>query len=541
MKTAKKIIALMLTLVLLSLTVIVPASAASKVDPAEGTAQKIEAALYMLLDKLVFVVGKVLNAVIPGLDWGNTWQNYDDYQSPDTFYKGEDTFEAEVESGAVWSAGYAYGSLLEGLDILGGEYNIAGSLQTFSGKKPKEILDDQGVNVYAISDGVGGIVVQAVVDGYGLARGDVLKIRERLASFAAENGIVSINISTLHQHSLIDTLGMGVALVPALMLNPGMNALRMDKSELTSGKTDKFMNNLYEVVTSSIIEAVEDMEEGSLYYGSADVSDLIHDKRKPVVFDGEIHRFRFDPYNESSDEIWLCEAGIHCTGYSGDLNIVSSDFPYYFREYVKQTTGADVVYVQGAELAIGDDRDSIKNEGTGLNARVKGYGYELARRTVAIENEEQLAPVLNVALAEVALKADNPVHILAVREGIVDSVVTKDGGDFVVITEVGYMELGNKVGIAMIPGEIAPEILWGGAVSKDASWTKTSWDYAPMKDTAGVEKLICFGLNNDQIGYILTDNDFRSMFTENEEINAASLKSGSIITAAFEALVASVK
>ena len=497
MKTAKKIIALMLTLVLLSLTVIVPASAASKVDPAEGTAQKIEAALYMLLDKLVFVVGKVLNAVIPGLDWGNTWQNYDDYQSPDTFYKGEDTFEAEVESGAVWSAGYAYGSLLEGLDILGGEYNIAGSLQTFSGKKPKEILDDQGVNVYAISDGVGGIVVQAVVDGYGLARGDVLKIRERLASFAAENGIVSINISTLHQHSLIDTLGMGVALVPALMLNPGMNALRMDKSELTSGKTDKFMNNLYEVVTSSIIEAVEDMEEGSLYYGSADVSDLIHDKRKPVVFDGEIHRFRFDPYNESSDEIWLCEAGIHCTGYSGDLNIVSSDFPYYFREYVKQTTGADVVYVQGAELAIGDDRDSIKNEGTGLNARVKGYGYELARRTVAIENEEQLAPVLNVALAEVALKADNPVHILAVREGIVDSVVTKDGGDFVVITEVGYMELGNKVGIAMIPGEIAPEILWGGAVSKDASWTKTSWDYAPMKDTAGVEKLICFGLNND--------------------------------------------
>ena len=103
------------------------------------------------------------------------------------------------------------------------------------------------------------------------------------------------------------------------------------------------------------------------------------------------------------------------------------------------------------------------------------------------------------------------------------------------------MELGNKVGIAMIPGEIAPEILWDGAVSKDASWTKTSWDYAPMKDTAGVEKLICFGLNNDQIGYILTDNDFRSMFTENEEINAASLKSGSIITAAFEALVASVK
>ncbi len=541
MKKAKKIIALMLTFVLLMLTVVVPASAASKVDPSQGTMQKIEATMYMLLDKLVMAVGKVLNMVIPGLDWGNTWQNYDDYQTPDTFYKGEDKFETEVQSGSVWSAGYAYGSLLEGLDVLNGEYFIAGSLQAVSGKVPKEILDDQGVNVYAISDGVSGTVVQAVIDGYGLARGDVLKIREMLASFAKENNIIGINISVLHQHSLIDTLGMGVALVPALMLNPGMNALGMDGSKLTSGKTDKFMNNLYEVVTSTVIKAVEDMEEGALYYGSADAKDLMYDKRKPVNFDGDIHRFRFDPYNESSDEIWICEAGIHCTGYSSDDAVISSDFPYYFKEYVKETTGADVVYVQGAELAITTECDYLKFENTAKNSKVKAYGSELAKRVIAIENEVALDPVLNVSFTEVALTADNPVHILAVREGIVSSVVTKNRGDFTIFTEVGYMELGNKVGIAMIPGEIAPEILWGGAVSKNESWTKTSWDYAPMQETAGVDTLICFGLNNDQIGYILTDNDFRSMFTENEEINAASLKSGSIITAAFESLVAGVK
>lgn len=541
MKTAKKIIALLLTLVLVALTLAMPASAASKVDPSEGPVQQAEAVLYMLLDKLVMIVGKVLNTFIPGLNWGNTWQNYDDYQTPDTFYKGEDKFETEVEAGAVWRAGYAYGSLLEGLDVLNGEYNMAGSLQTFTGQKPTEILDDQGVNVYALSDGTSGIVVQAVVDGYGLARGDVLKIREKLASFAKENDIISINISTLHQHSLIDTLGMGVALIPALMLNPGMNAVGIDKSQLTTGKTEKFMNNLYEVVTSTVIEAVEDMEEGTLYYGSADASDLMHDKRKPVVLDGEIHRFRFDPYDSASDEIWICEAGIHCTGYSGDSTAISADFPYYFKEYVKETTGADVVYVQGAELAIGDKRDNIQNAGDGKNARVKGYGIELAKRVIAIENEEELAPVLNISLTEVALTADNPVHILAVREGIVDSVVVKNGADFTVITEVGYMELGNKIGVAMIPGEIAPEILWGGAVSKEESWTNTSWDYAPLKDTAGVDKLICFGLNNDQIGYILTDNDIRSMFTENEEINAASVNAGSVITSAFESLVAAVK
>ena len=130
---------------------------------------------------------------------------------------------------------------------------------------------------------------------------------------------------------------------------------------------------------------------------------------------------------------------------------------------------------------------------------------------------------------------------LAVREGIIDSVVVKDGNDFVIITEVGYMELGNVLGIAMIPGEIAPEILWGGAVSESESWTKESWDYAPLQETAGVATLICFGLNNDQMGYILPDNDIRSMFTENEEINVVAANAGSVITEAFQNLVAAVK
>ena len=541
MKTVKKILALLLVLLMVSASIMLPVSAASKVDPSQGTAQKIQAVFYMALDKLIMFVGKVLNGIIPGLDWGNTWQNYDDYQTPETFYKGEDTFETQVTADSIWSAGYAYGSLLESLDILNGQYFMAGTLQATSTKAPTEILDDQGVNVYALSDGTSGIVVQAVIDGYGIARGDVLRIRERLASFAKQNNIISINISVLHQHSAIDILGMGTALVPTILLNPGMNAVGVDKSKLYTGKTESFMNNLYDVVTSTVIEAVGDMQQGNLYYGSVDASDLMHDKRKPEVFDGEIHRLRFDPFDEQSDEIWICEAGIHCTGFSGDDTYISADFPYYFKEYVKETTGADVVYVQGAEVAITTDRSNVKYTVDAKNSKVKAYGIELAKRVMAIDNEESLEPVLNISFTEVALTADNPVLILAVREGIVDSVVAKNGSDFILITELGYMELGGKIGVAMMPGEISPEILWGSAVSKQDSWTKESWDYAPLEETAGVEKLICFGLNNDQIGYVLTDNDIRSMLTENEEINVAATNAGSVLTEAFEKLVAKVK
>ncbi len=537
MKTFKRTIALLLTVAIVVLSMAVPVAAASKVDPSEGPMQKLEAVFYQFVDKLIYALGKAINTFMPGLSFGK----YSDYTAPDTFYPGETAFETEVSSDAVWSAGYAYGSLLEGLDVLNKEYLMAGSLQTIKGQSPTEILDDQGVSVYAISDGVSGTVVQAVIDGFGFARGDVLKIRQRLADFAKENNIISINISVLHQHSLIDTLGMGAPIVPAIIVNPGMSALGVGRDSFVGGKNQKFMENLYEVVTETVVTAVEDMQEGTLYYGSADVSDLMYDKRKPIVFDGEIHRFRFDPADEASDEIWICEAGIHCTGFSGSATEISSDFPYYFKEYVKETTGADVVYVQGAEVAITTERDGIHYENTSKNSKVKAYGIELAKRTMAIDNETALDPVLNVKVKEVAIEADNQILILAVRMGLVDSVAVKDGSEFVLITELGYMELGNKIGVVMAPGEIAPEILWGGATTKENSWINESWDYDTWENISKADKLICFGLCNDQAGYILPDNDIRAMLTENEEINVASTKAGSALSESFMSLISEVK
>ena len=97
MKKATKIISMLLAVVIVIISVAVPVAAASKVDPSQGTSQKIQAVLYMALDKLVQFIGKILNGVIPGLDWGKAWKNYDDYTAPDTFYEGEDTFETQVE------------------------------------------------------------------------------------------------------------------------------------------------------------------------------------------------------------------------------------------------------------------------------------------------------------------------------------------------------------------------------------------------------------------------------------------------------------
>lgn len=542
MKNAKKAIALVLTIIMVMLSAAIPASAATKIDPSDGVGAKIEITFYQILDKLVNCLVKVLNIFIPGLNYGDNWQKYDEYITPDGFYSGEEQFNTTVEADSQWSAGYAYASLLEGLNVFDGTFYMAGTLEAMEGRVPTEIIDDQGVTVYALSDGTSGTVVHAVIDGYGIARGDVLEIRDRLADFAEEKDIISINVSVLHQHSCIDILGMGAPLIPAILKNPALSLFGGDLSEYVGGKSTVFMNNLYEVVTQSVMTAVNTMEAGSLYYGSVDASDLIHDKREPITFDGELHRFRFVPDNENSNEIWLCEAGIHAVGFGAGTDVISADFPYYFKQYAKETANADVVYIQGAELALTAEYKNIEYDAdAGRNAKVKEFGTQLAKKAVSIDNEIELDPVLNIKHVEVTIDADNQILTLVVREGLINSVITKDCLGYNMITEIGYMELGNKVGVAMVPGEISPEILWGGASGADKSWTGTTWDYKPLSESAKVDKLICFGLCNDQIGYILPDNEIHSMFTENEEINAASTTSGSALTKAFEGLYASVK
>ena len=545
MKNFKKAVALLLAVLLLSSCLAAPAYA-GKIDPGSGAADKFKSYLYMALDKLVSTLVSVLNRVIPGLE--KNWPALDSLKPSENFYPGESGFDAEVGKDAEWSAGYASDTLLSGLEKKGDVYlfngkkvYMAGSLEPVKGRQPTGVIDDQRVCTYALSDGTGGTVVHAVIDGYGIASGDVLEIRSRLADFARENGIISINVSVLHQHSCIDILGMGAPLVAAVALNPFMSLSGADRENFVGGKTPEFMENLYSTVASTVTEAVKDMKTGSLYYGSADVSEYIYDKRDPKAFDPEIHRLRFVPDDESENELWICEGGIHAVGAGISSSRICSDYPYYLRETVKEQTGADVVYVQGAELAVTADYGNVEYDDSIPGDKVRAMGKKLAERIISINNDEPLEPVLNIAMRNVYVKATNEILKLAAREGLISTTIARKGSDYYVVTELGYMELGNRLGVIIVPGEISPELLWGGVIEKDKTWTGKSWDYEPFEKTAKTQKLLCFGLANDQIGYILPDNDYRSMFTENEEINAVSSEAASTLAKAFEALISEVK
>ena len=528
----KKVLALTLSIVMVFSVFMVPVSACIKTE-----SFNIENTFNLCLDVLIHRILTVLNVFWPGYD--GDWEQLDNYEASN-FYEGESTFDKNTKENSAWSMGYAGASLLEGLDIMNGEYFLAGSLEVFEGRVPTKINDDQRVRVYAISDGVSGIVVHAVIDGFGLSRGDVQTIREKVAEAVSGYNIISMNVSVLHQHSCIDTLGMNIPLLKGLVINTTNAALGgiLDKFKVT--KNQQFMDNLFEKTVDCVEEAIKDMKTGDLYYGYTNISEYMRDARDPVSFDENMHRLRFVP-KDGSEEIWIIQGSMHCTGMGAGPDELTADYPYYIEKAINEKTGANVVYVIGAELAIKQEKELTNKEDATDIENIEAYGYALADKVMKINNDIKLQPVLNVAHKEVRLNVDNGILTLAARQDILNAVIVKNGLKYVMITEIGYMELGNKVGIFMCPGEFDPMLIFGGPESGDAAWTGETWDYDSLQSVADVPNVMVYGLCNDQAGYVLRDNEYHSLIGENEEVNIVSRTSGSVLVKAYTELIESVR
>lgn len=533
---AKKFTAIVLTVAVLMSAFALPAYAATEVT------SDFERGFYRFVDKLLdAVVGGITNLIVePG-----SFVDKDDYVS-ENFYEGhspEEFIKIPAED-AVWMLGYDNSSIKTGNE-LNGEHYVGGSLSVTK-KLADEVRDDQKIRTVAISDGRG-ISIFAAIDTFGLANNEVRIIREKFQKYADSQNwdITSINISALHQHSCVDTFGLNGDIVGALFTSSFRNLLGM---ELPSGKNPEFMENLYEVSVQSMIDAVNDMQTGKLYFGTADATEYIREKRKPEVFDGNLNRIRFVPDAENEKETWIVNLPIHCVGNGAAGTMVTGDYPYFMEEYIEKNEKANFMMILGAELAISSDypedlvADPVytkmySDEGYG---RMAAYGYLLGELAASIENDVEIAPILSIRYKEVFVPVDNSIFKLAARGGLLTNAVVKNGLAYETPTEVGYMELGVNLAIALIPGELAPEIAFGGAVTAEDSWDGTDWNYSAFAD-ATERKLLVFGITNDQIGYLLTENDWRSYLTENEEIVSTGPKAGAVIAATYLDLFNEIK
>lgn len=516
-KHLKKLLAVVLCFAML-VPVAAPAVFAADsyiIAESDGTknVSKLTKGFYNAVDKLIRVIVKAINLLVPT---PKTWETADDHSS-DGFMPGSEEFLSAPADNARWSLGFGEGSLLEGQDIMDGKHYVAGSLSV-SDKLVTSVADDLKVRTIALDDGSGrGITVFAVIDGYGMSLTDVRAIRLSLADYCKEQNITSLNISVLHQHSAVDTFGMNGPLSKEL----GNGFRNIAGKAPVNGQNAEYMANLYKVTGESVKQAVESMTTGSLYYAELDMSEYVRDKRPPYVLDTNFDRFRFVPDNGSTPTVFSTSP-IHCVGFGAGGTDVTGDYPYYMEQAINEM-GYNFMLILGAEQGTSQVKPAECDNLDSLEA-LKVYGKTLADVLMAQTDEKEIAPLLNIKNSEVIFSINNPILTFAGKLGLVTNKVVKDGHDLAVVSEVGYMELGDDLAVALVPGELAAELAYGGFLTAETSWTNTDWTKPTMQEITGDRHLLVFGLMNDQIGYIIPGNDFMSViYPDNKSLELVAL------------------
>ena len=424
-------------------------------------------------------------------------------QNP-TFRPGDARFL--WESGDCWTLGFAKRNLTDAPEVLNGlkegRFLVAGYNRT----PAESIMDDMFARAVYLDDNTGrGGILYASVDCVGLSNRDVNAIRALAWAWAGPAGIRSIQVAATHTHAGIDTVGL-------------WDDLPYD------GKDPWFQRHVIEQAAAALKAAYENRRDGKLFVGDTQVGDLFEDTRTPEVYDQKLTRFRFEP--TQGKEVYLLSTGCHPEIMGPNNPMVSADFPAYAAQYIHEKTGAEAMFIQGAlgVLVTVKDLQSILDAHRGGDpsygrSLVRPFGEEIAKRALAIGEETELRPLLNITSREFELPLENLSLILSVKLGLINHDVYATPFKpykYATTCELSYIRLGDRahgVDVLCVPGELAPELAFGGFLGKDEASSgkayprKAIFEYLNEYGFASERQLV-FGLCGNFIGYIIPDNDF---------------------------------
>ena len=441
--------------------------------------------------------------------------------------------------GEKWTCGFAKAAYTPA-DYNNKTYFIAG----YDSNNPvKGVLDDLYARAVYLDDNRGnGGVIFCALDCVGISRRDINDIRK----YALESGrlgkVKSINISSTHTHAGIDTQGL------------------WGEKIYKSGKDKAFMENLKKQAARAVVEAYENRKDGSLYMGYTPVEDMQADVRTPVTYDKNLTRFRFSP-DDSSGEIYIVNFASHAE-LLGTTSLVSADFPaYLIKEIEEKVQGSNAVFFNGAigGMISAKEIKKVYRDSIDCEAYMKGFGKQLGELVLSVENEIRLEPVLNIKTKGITVPGDNTVLVLARYLNVLNNDMgrTKKRSKVCIYSEVAYMELGKgDVAVFLIPGELFPELYNGEFLTETDSANRRKASYKKvLSDMTYCRHKFVIGLCNDELGYILAENDFLlnevlpyiNKATDEmdrdhyEETNSTGPETGRIILEETENLIKSVK
>ena len=433
----------------------------------------------------------------------------------ENFLEGNAEFIDTAKSD-YWSVGYSR-KVLTPEDIDETRYFLGGFLK-FPAQEATGVVDDLCVRAVVLDDNSGrGAAAFAWIDGVGFMNADIKDIREKLGDITGSGKLISIDVGSTHNHSAIDTQGLW-GNIPK------------------SGRNDKYIDSVVQKTADAIREAYNNRCEGTLYYSAKTCPEMFWDGREPYSIDDKIHLFRFVPNADGKKEIYIANFGAHPINLGWSNTELSGDFPYYIEKEVTSEKNADFIFVQGAiGGAIHADMGTDKGIPEELSAfeKMKEYSnivadilYELAEKGEAVE------PILNVRHAQVDFEVNNFIFLLAESAELCNVKAFKEDGKIYLTTEIGYVEIGKNIKIIEAPGEILPELVYGGFYSAEESYNGTEYPYEGIETCFDKDdEVLVFGLCNDAVGYIVPDNDYSA---SNEEGHyEETVSTGSVSATAF--------
>ncbi len=600
--TAKRFLAVLLSVCMVASTSIFAFAAPSETTK-DDTAHKLDRVLDTVLDGALGLVGRIFTQKgIPTVkEYGLGTNDY--------FYEGTDG-EAE---GDGWKLGFASASVIpsqwrrnadnepdENGWLLNKKYYFGGYFTS----RVDKIYDDETVNLAVLStgsdaneNGVDDIIIFAALDGIGFSSVSVREVREAtekalLAKGVTSEDIIGFDFNVTHAHSVVDPQGMGMDMF-----------LYLFKNKLFGTKDRSVQKELLEAIcnntASAVVSAYEKMEEGSLYYfETEDVSNysetinLVNDKNdRGTKIQSFFACFLFE--GVSGEKTVLANIGMHPTKADRDSMRVCGDVPHYIGKAMSEA-GYNFVYIQGAQGAVGLSLESSeegdawaeknalsyeewverygekytaktyagndKDPGEAGYKALRASGYTIAHLIIdAIDYNNKVEPTLSVSMSEIALPLDYGLIYLGAVTGLLGfNTVKLEGTEsgYGIATEIGYIGLGDDVGMLVMPGEISPSIIFGTDPrfegdtfwTGETSWSGKDWEYKTLEEYVRIatgdndKKVIVMGIANDAIGYVFPDTDVVSCFLSDsfgiadshyEELLISSTKAASSILEGF--------
>ena len=523
----------------------------------------------MDVEKRINLTDKVIHGVLQG--FSNAVKDGSDYipveaYVPENFFEGTKKFLKNPSKNGKWSLGYANINLTP-LDYAKRNYYMGGYISPDNGFKNliEEVVDAMKGRAIALDDGSGrGVSVFCTIDCIGTTNGDIRVIRkkfkEKFEALYPDRKIASVNVFSTHTHSCVDTEGIWTDFPGKLLRN--FKRKKKGNGALERGADEQYMRFLCEGVSDTLIKAVQDMCEGELTLAQKDITeDYFSNRNRPsapsIVTD--ITRLIFTPDDKSKTPTMIINlpahpdvAGFPVKDEPGSGRRLSGDYVYYLGETVSKA-GYNLMFFNGAICAIymarGKSNDDLK-----FNHRYEEsirFGREIGRIALSLTKtldeikkdkllydeaeivtdtelakrnggnytlwcegwepveEKKVKPLLNIRIKEVKIPIMNPLMAAAGKLKLANfKVLTEGKGKYAIYSEIGYIEFGKELKVAMVPGEFCCDLLKGGAsLYADGSITHTDFGLPSVRDIFG-EDTIAFGLANDAIGYIVPDNDY---------------------------------